>query len=162
MRGSPALAEVARAGGAAGRGVTRMAARPPGLAHCSFSCLMGAGNRQKCEYEMNDRLLALKLFVRLAHSGSFSQAGKDVGLSQPSASRLIAAFEKEIGIRLFERSTRAVSLTGAGADYLARIEPALAMLDEAGQAARGKGGLSGSLRIAVAPRHAHPAIPPGP
>jgi DNA-binding transcriptional LysR family regulator len=100
---------------------------------------------------MNDRLLALKLFVRLAHSGSFSQAGKDVGLSQPSASRLIASFEKEVGARLFERSTRAVSLTAAGADYLARIEPALAILEEANLSARGKGALSGSLRIAVSP-----------
>jgi DNA-binding transcriptional LysR family regulator len=112
---------------------------------------LDAGNRQKCEPEMNDRLLALKLFVRLAHSGSFSQAGKDLGLSQPSASRLIASFEKDIGARLFERSTRAVRLTDAGADYLARIEPALAMLEEAGLAARGKGALSGSLRIGVSP-----------
>jgi DNA-binding transcriptional LysR family regulator len=100
---------------------------------------------------MNDRLLALKLFVRLAHSGSFSQAGKDVGLSQPSASRLIAAFEKDVGVRLFERSTRSVRLTDAGADYLARIEPALAMLEEAGLAARGKGALTGSLRIGASP-----------
>jgi DNA-binding transcriptional LysR family regulator len=109
---------------------------------------------------MNDRLLALKLFVRLAHSGSFSKAGKDVGLSQPSASRLIASFEKEIGARLFERSTRAVSLTDAGADYLARIEPALAMLEEAGLAARGKGALSGNLRIGVSPSVAYREIVP--
>src|SRR6201991_95000 len=100
---------------------------------------------------MNDRLLALRLFVRLAHSGSFSKAGKDVGLSQPSASRLIASFEKEVGARLFERSTRAVSLTDAGADYLARIEPALATIEEANLSARGKGALSGSLRIGVSP-----------
>jgi DNA-binding transcriptional LysR family regulator len=100
---------------------------------------------------MNDRLLALKLFVRLAHSGSFSQAGKEVGLSQPSASRLIASFEKDVGVRLFERSTRAVRLTNAGADYLARIEPALAMLEEASLAARGKGTLSGNLRIGASP-----------
>jgi DNA-binding transcriptional LysR family regulator len=106
---------------------------------------------EKREPEMNDRLLALKLFVRLAHSGSFSQAGKDVGLSQPSASRLIAAFEKDVGVRLFERSTRSVRLTDAGADYLARIEPALAMLEEAGLAARGKGALTGSLRIGASP-----------
>lgn len=100
---------------------------------------------------MNDRLLALRLFVRLAHTGSFSQAGKDVGLSQPSASRLIASFEKEVGVRLFERSTRAVSLTDAGADYLTRVEPALAILEEANLAARGKGTLSGSLRIGASP-----------
>jgi DNA-binding transcriptional LysR family regulator len=98
---------------------------------------------------MNDRLLVLKLFVRLAHTGSFSQAGKDLKLSQPSASRLIAAFEREIGAQLFERSTRAVRLTDAGADYLAKIEPALAEIEEAGQALRGKSALRGSLRIGV-------------
>jgi DNA-binding transcriptional LysR family regulator len=98
---------------------------------------------------MNDRLLALKLFVRLAHTGSFSQAGKDLKLSQPSASRLIAAFESEVGAQLFERSTRVVKLTDAGADYLARIEPALAEIEEAGQTLRGKGALRGALRIGV-------------
>jgi DNA-binding transcriptional LysR family regulator len=98
---------------------------------------------------MNDRLLVLKLFVRLAHTGSFSQAGKDLELSQPSASRLIAAFEREVGAQLFERSTRAVRLTDAGADYLAKIEPALAEIEEAGQALRGKNALRGSLRIGV-------------
>jgi DNA-binding transcriptional LysR family regulator len=98
---------------------------------------------------MNDRLLALKLFVRLARTGSFSQAGKDLKLSQPSASRLIAAFERDLGTKLFVRSTRAVALTEAGADYLARIEPALAEIEEAGQALRGKGALRGNLRIGV-------------
>jgi DNA-binding transcriptional LysR family regulator len=98
---------------------------------------------------MNDRLLALKLFVRLARTGSFSQAGKDLKLSQPSASRLTAAFEREVGTKLFVRSTRAVTLTEAGADYLARIEPALAEIEEAGQALRGKGALRGNLRIGV-------------
>jgi DNA-binding transcriptional LysR family regulator len=47
------------------------------------------------------------------------------------------------------RSTRAVALTEAGADYLARIEPALAEIEEAGQALRGKGALRGNLRIGV-------------
>jgi DNA-binding transcriptional LysR family regulator len=98
---------------------------------------------------MNDRLLALKLFVRLARTGSFSQAGKDLKISQPSASRLIAAFEREVGVKLFVRSTRAVALTESGADYLARIEPALAEIEEAAQALRGKGALRGNLRIGV-------------
>ena len=98
---------------------------------------------------MNDRLLALKLFVRLTRTGSFSQAGKDLKISQPSASRLIAAFEREVGVKLFVRSTRGVALTESGADYLARIEPALAEIEEAAQALRGKGALRGNLRIGV-------------
>ena len=42
---------------------------------------------------MNDRLSALKLFARAARVGNFSSAGRELGLSQPSASRLIAALE---------------------------------------------------------------------
>jgi DNA-binding transcriptional LysR family regulator len=98
---------------------------------------------------MTDRLLALTLFVRVAHTGSFSQAGKDLGLSQPSASRLIASLEREVGAALFARSTRAVVLTEAGADYLAKVEPALAILEEATQAIHGKGVLRGVLRIGL-------------
>jgi DNA-binding transcriptional LysR family regulator len=98
---------------------------------------------------MNDRLLALKLFVRVARTGSFSQAGKDLKLSQPSASRLIASLERELGTALFARSTRVVTLTEAGSDYLAQVEPAVATLEEAGQAIHGKGSLRGTLRIGV-------------
>src|ERR1700722_9690175 len=98
---------------------------------------------------MNDRLLALKLFARVAHTGSFSRAGKDLKLSQSSASRLIASLEREVGVTLLARTTRAVMLTEAGADYLARIEPALAILEEASQSIHGKGVLSGNLRIGL-------------
>jgi DNA-binding transcriptional LysR family regulator len=98
---------------------------------------------------MNDRLLALKLFVRVARTGSFSRAGKDLKLSQPSASRLIASLEREVGAVLFARSTRAVVLTDVGIDYLAQVEPALATLEEATQAIHGKGVLRGSLRIGL-------------
>src|SRR5215468_8768675 len=80
---------------------------------------------------MNDRLSALKLFARAARVGNFSRAGRELGLSQPSASRLIAALEEEIGATLFIRTTRAVTLTEAGATYLMRVEAILAALDEA-------------------------------
>lgn len=98
---------------------------------------------------MNDRLTALKLFARAARLGSFSGAGRELGLSQPSASRLIATLEAEIGSALFTRTTRAVNLTEAGATYLSRIEPILAGLDEADHEARGTGELRGTLRIGL-------------
>ena len=88
---------------------------------------------------MNDRLFALRLFMRVARAGSFSAAGRELGLSQPSASRILAGLEHEIGVALLTRTTRAVTLTEAGADYLARIEPILAALEEADHAARGTG-----------------------
>lgn len=96
---------------------------------------------------MNDRLSALRLFARAARVGNFSGAGRELGLSQPSASRLIAALEDEVGATLFNRTTRAVTLTEAGATYLMRVEAILAALDEADHEARGTGELRGSLRI---------------
>jgi DNA-binding transcriptional LysR family regulator len=98
---------------------------------------------------MSDRLSALRLFVRVARTGNFSRAAREFGLSQPSASRIIATLEKEVGASLFTRSTRALALTEAGAEYLARVEPALAALDEADHAARGTGELRGTVRLAA-------------
>lgn len=96
---------------------------------------------------MNDRLLKLRLFVRAARTSSFSSAGRELGLSQPTASRLIAALEEEIGATLFSRTTRAVTLTEVGATYLVRIESILTALDEADHEARGTGELRGTLRV---------------
>jgi DNA-binding transcriptional LysR family regulator len=98
---------------------------------------------------MTDRLLALRIFVRTAQSGSFSRAGRELGLSQPSVSRILARLEKEVGAALLVRTTRAVTLTDAGADYLARVEPLLSALEEADHAARGAGELRGLLRVAL-------------
>ena len=99
---------------------------------------------------MSDRLSALRLFVRVARAGTFSRAARELGLSQPSASRIVATLEGEIGASLFTRSTRALALTEAGAEYLARVEPVLAALDEADHAARGTGELRGVIRVAAA------------
>lgn len=96
---------------------------------------------------MNDRLTALKLFARAARVGNFSSAGRELGLSQPSASRLIAALEADVGATLFSRTTRAVTLTDAGTTYLTRVEAILAALDEADHEARGTGELRGVLRV---------------
>lgn len=98
---------------------------------------------------MNDRFFSLQLFARVARSGSFSVAGREMGISQPTASRIVAALEKQVGVALFVRTTRAVTLTEAGSDYLSRIESVLAALEEADHAARGTGELRGILRVAM-------------
>src|ERR1700756_1073120 len=98
---------------------------------------------------MSDRLLSLRLFVRVARLRSFSLAGRELRLSQPSVSRIISALEDEVGAALLTRTTRGVSLTEAGSDYLARIEPILLALEEADHAARGTGELRGILRVAA-------------
>ena len=98
---------------------------------------------------MSDRLFALRLFARVARKGSFSAAGRELNIPQSTASRTIATLEREIGAALLVRTTRAVTLTDAGLDFLARIEPVLAELDEAEHAARGTGELRGVLRIGL-------------
>lgn len=98
---------------------------------------------------MSDHLDALRLFARVARLASFSAAGRELGLPQSTASRTIAALEREIGAALLVRTTRTVTLTDVGSDFLARIEPILAALDEAEHAARGAGELRGVLRVAL-------------
>ncbi len=103
---------------------------------------------------MSDSIQALRLFVRVARTGSFSRAGRETGLSQPSVSRIIADLEKSVGVQLLTRTTRALTLTEAGTDYLARIEPILTALEEADHAARGTGELRGLLRVGASPSFA--------
>jgi len=98
---------------------------------------------------MNDQLLALRVFARTAVTGSFSRAGRELGLSQPSVSRILAELERDLGVPLLVRTTRAMSLTEAGTSYLARVEQILAALAEADHAVRGTGELKGVLRIAL-------------
>jgi DNA-binding transcriptional LysR family regulator len=112
---------------------------------------------------MSDRLLALRVFTRVARSGSLSRAGRELGLSQPSVSRILAGLEAEVGAALLMRTTRGVKLTEAGSEYLARIESILDALDEADHAARGTGELRGILRAAMstsfALREVSPRLP---
>jgi DNA-binding transcriptional LysR family regulator len=98
---------------------------------------------------MIDRLFSLRLFARVARTGSFSAAGRELNIPQSTASRTIATLEREIGAALFVRTTRAVTLTDAGSDFLARIEAILAEIDEAEYAVRGTGELHGVLRIGL-------------
>ena len=99
---------------------------------------------------MNDRVSTLQLFCRVARTGSFTAAGQEIGLSQPSVSRIINGLEKELGAALFVRSTHAVNLTEAGEDYLQRLEPILSSLEEANHMVRGDGTLRGRLRVGSA------------
>ncbi|WP_295998797.1 LysR family transcriptional regulator [Rugamonas sp.] len=109
---------------------------------------------------MIDQLSALRLFVRVARSGSFSRAAREQHITQPTASRTIAALETEIGAALFTRTTRALTLTEAGADYLERIETLLDALDQANHAVRGSGELRGVLRVGLSSSMAVRAVIP--
>jgi DNA-binding transcriptional LysR family regulator len=92
---------------------------------------------------------ALRLYTRVARLGSFSAAARECGLSQSQASRIVADLEGELGIRLLSRTTRAVVPTEAGGEFLGRIEPILAALDEAEHSVREGGELRGLLRMSM-------------
>jgi len=94
-------------------------------------------------------IFSLKLYTRVARLGSFSAAARECGLSQSQVSRIIAELETSLGARLLSRTTRAVVLTEAGAEFLARMEPILAALDEAEHSVREGGDLRGLLRMSM-------------
>ncbi len=64
-----------------------------------------------------DRLLGMQLFIRVVETGSFSKASADLGITQPTATKHVAALEKRLGARLFHRSTRGVTPTEIGTLY---------------------------------------------
>ena len=78
-----------------------------------------------------DHLRDLSLFVAVARLGSFTKAAARLTIPVSSLSRRVAALETAIGLKLFNRSTRAVSLTEAGDLYLVRCENILAAVEEA-------------------------------
>ncbi|MEM9475078.1 MAG: LysR family transcriptional regulator [Pseudomonadota bacterium] len=79
---------------------------------------------------------ALELFAEVVARDGFTAAARAREADPSAVSRAIAALERELGFRLFERSTRRVALTEAGAAYHARIAPILADLAAARDSAR--------------------------
>ncbi len=81
------------------------------------------------EGETMDRIEAMRLFVAVVDQGGFSHAARHEGVSPAHVSKKVAKLEERLGVRLLERTTRAVSLTPAGAAYLERVKAILADLD---------------------------------
>lgn len=98
---------------------------------------------------MSDRLQELAVFIRTAESGSFSRAARELRLSQPSVSRIVSGLEARLGAKLLLRSTRRITVTDAGAEFLDRARRVLAELGEAEDAARGVDSLRGTIRLAL-------------
>jgi DNA-binding transcriptional LysR family regulator len=94
-------------------------------------------------------VLTFRLYTRVARLGSFSAAARESGLAQSQVSRVIAELEAGLGARLLTRTTRAVVPTEAGLEFLARMEPILAAIDDAENSVRETGELRGVLRLAM-------------
>jgi DNA-binding transcriptional LysR family regulator len=84
-----------------------------------------------------DRFETLTAFVAVADRRGFAAAARALGASPPAITRAVAALERHLGVTLFHRSTRAVSLTDEGAALLDRARRILADLREAEQVVMG-------------------------
>ena len=84
---------------------------------------------------MLDRVTGLQVFTRVAALGSLSAAARALDMSQTMATKHMGALEDRLGIRLLHRTTRRVTLTEAGRNYLESVERILGDLEEADAAA---------------------------
>ncbi|MDX2270766.1 MAG: LysR substrate-binding domain-containing protein [Cyanobacteriota bacterium] len=93
-------------------------------------------------------LSVLKLFVEVVRQGSFAAVAREHQMDPSSVSRAIAGLEAELGIRLFQRTTRQLSPTEAGAAYFQRIQPLIEEIEQARAMATDLSGQpKGSLRV---------------
>lgn len=93
-------------------------------------------------------LVELEAVLAIAHRGSFRAAALDLGISTTALSNAVGKLERKIGVRLFNRTTRSVSLTDAGMTFVGQIGPAVQSIHEAMNTARSQQATpSGTLRI---------------
>lgn len=91
----------------------------------------------------------LLAFVRAVETGSFSAAARLAGSTPSAVSKSVERLERQLGIKLFLRSTRSLSLTADGAAYYERIAPLLQALEDADEVLGDAGSARGKLRISL-------------
>jgi DNA-binding transcriptional LysR family regulator len=95
-----------------------------------------------------DKLRAMATFARIVESGSMTAAAAALDVSTPSVVRLLAALERDLDVRLLNRTTRRLALTAEGRDYYERCKRILAEIEEAEAAAGNRRGAPrGELRV---------------
>src|SRR5512138_3561486 len=93
-------------------------------------------------------LRELRAFLAVAEELHFGRAAERLGISQPSVSEAIRLLERRIGTRLFERTSRRVTLTPDGAELRLKLAPIVESLDRTlGEARDSANPISGPLRI---------------
>jgi DNA-binding transcriptional LysR family regulator len=96
----------------------------------------------------NHGLIEFDAVLAIARRGSFRAAAQELGLSTTALSNVIGKLERRLGVRLFNRTTRSVSLTDAGRTFVDQVGPAVRTLHDAMGAARSQQETpSGTLRI---------------
>jgi len=95
-------------------------------------------------------LESLRVFLAVTEQRGFAGAARALGMTPASVTRAVAALEERLGVQLFKRTTRQVSLTSAGAVYAARVAQPVAALADAAEATRESQGLtSGLIRVSA-------------
>jgi DNA-binding transcriptional LysR family regulator len=108
-----------------------------------------------------DRIQAVRLFIRVVDLGSFSKAAADLGIGQPSATKLVSQLEKHLGSRLLHRSTHGVTPTEIGQLYYEKCKLIVHHVDEAESvAALLQSQLQGGLRISTSVAFGHLVMVP--
>jgi DNA-binding transcriptional LysR family regulator len=82
-------------------------------------------------------LSGIGVLAAVVDAGSFVDAGRAIGLTQSGVSRAVAKLEERVGVRLFQRNSRAVALTEEGRRFYDRVMPLIAGLEEAASEATG-------------------------
>ncbi len=104
---------------------------------------------------------ALKIVTLVAQQGSFAAAARVLTVDPSSVSRTVAAVEADLGLRLFQRSTRSLSVTEEGEAYLTRLVPLLEELDHAQEEAREVSRYpAGTVRLTTSVAFAHTCVVP--
>ncbi len=110
-----------------------------------------------------DKLRAMQAFIHIAEQGSLTAAARVMASSLPAMVRTLAAFEAQLGVRLFNRTTRRISLTEEGRRHLENCRQILAALDDAeaalsADAAEPAGQLTITAPILFGQMHVAPAV----
>jgi DNA-binding transcriptional LysR family regulator len=110
----------------------------------------------------NARLLnGMGVLVAVVEAGTFVRAAETLGLTQSGVSRAIARLEERVGVRLLQRSARAVTLTDEGRRFYQRVAPLIEGIeDAASDAADASSKAKGRLRVAIDPLVARAIIGP--
>ena len=107
-----------------------------------------------------DRARDMEVFAAVASAGSFSAAGRVLGLTPSAVSRTIDRIEARLGVRLVLRTTRALTLTVEGQAYLSAARRIVADLDEAEQSISDQGAPQGRLRVSASLAHGRQVVVP--
>ena len=107
-----------------------------------------------------DRAREMAVFSAVAASGSFSAAGRELGLTPSAVSRTLDRIEARLGVRLMLRTTRTLTLTPEGQAYLGAARRILSDLDDAEQAIADQGAPRGRLRVSASLSHGRLCVVP--